>query len=129
MFDVPGPFVILAPTNNHRSVEVQEHLQRRGLAFIALEENVGVSDDGKFVAMDSNAAADEPLPTPVEDRQRVIREFTARHTCKVKDIQLAAGADQADYYKWLHGKIPDHYATCVDIERVLRDGIPKAGKG
>lgn len=46
LFNVPGPFVIAAPTNSHRSVEVQEHVQRRGLGFLALEDHVGLSDDG-----------------------------------------------------------------------------------
>ena len=123
LFDVPGPFVIVAPTGDHRSVEVQEHVQRRGLRFLALDEQVGLSDDGQCVAFDSKHEADQPLPTPVEDRERIVKEFTAQHRCKVKDIQVAAGADEADYYKWRHGKLPDHYSTCVDIERVLRDGL------
>jgi hypothetical protein len=124
LFDVPGPFVILAPSNNHRSVEVQEHLQRRGLGFLALEDSVGLSDDGQFVALDANGGSDQILPTPVEDRPRAVKEFTVRHKCKVKDIQEAAGADEADYYKWLRGKIPDHYSTCIAIERVLWGGLP-----
>jgi len=128
LFDVPGPFVIVAPTNNHRTVEVQEHLQRRGLGFVALEDAVGLSDDRQFVALDPDGSPDQPLPTPVEDRPRTVREFTVRHKCKVKDIQVAASADEADYYKWLHGKIPDHYSTCIAIERVLRSGAPKPGK-
>jgi len=123
LFDVPGPFVIVAPTNSHRSVEVQEHVQRRGLGFLAIEDHVGLSDDGQFVALDPNDGMDQPLPTPIEDRPRVVKEFTARHKCKVKDIQVAAGVDEADYYKWLHGKIPDRYSTSVAIERVLRDGL------
>ena len=123
LFDVPGPFVILAPTNSHRSVEVQEHVQRRGLGFLALEDHIALSDDGQFAALDPNDGVSEPLPTPMEDRPREVKEFTARHKCKVKDIQVAAGVDEADYYKWLHGKIPDHYSTSIAIERVLRDGL------
>ena len=128
LFDVPGPFVVVAPTDNHHSVNIQEHLQRRGLTFIALEDCVGVSDEGRFVALNPNGAADDPLPTPVEDRPRTVKEFTARHKCKVKDIQVAAGVDEADYYKWRHGKIPDHYSTCIDIERVLQRGFPTPAK-
>lgn len=128
LFDVPGPFVIMAPTNAHRSVEVQEHVQRRGLKFLALEEEVGLSDDGQFAGLDPGVAEDQLLPTPVEDRPRAVKEFTARQKCKVKDIQVAAGVDEADYYKWLHGRIPDHYSTCTAIERVLRDGLPKPVK-
>ena len=123
LFDVPGPFVIVAPTNTHRSVEVQAHLQRRGLSFIALEDVVGLSDGGQIRGAKAErigpAAADA-----VEDRPRAVKEFTARHKCKVKDIQEAAGIDEADYYKWLHGKLPDHYSTCMAIERVLWGGLP-----
>jgi hypothetical protein len=128
LFDVPGPFVIVAPTNNHRSVEVQEHVQRRGLRFLALDEHVGLSDDGQFAGLDPVAAADQSLATPVEDRPRTVKDFTTRHKCKVKDIQLAAAVDEADYYKWLHGRIPDHYSSSTAIERVLRHGIPKSAK-
>jgi hypothetical protein len=124
LLDVSGPFVILAPTSKHRSAEVQERLQRRGLAFLALEDRIGIVDDGQFVACDTPEDATRPQPTPVADRQRVVKEFTARYKCKVKAVQVAAGEDQADYYKWLHGKLPDHYSTCVAIERVLRDGLP-----
>ncbi|MDR3571903.1 MAG: hypothetical protein P4L81_07020, partial [Candidatus Pacebacteria bacterium] len=60
------------------------------------------------------------------DRRRVVKEFTERHKCKVKDIQLAAGVDEADYYRWLRGSKPDNYSFCMAIERVLRDG-PKGG--
>ncbi len=122
LFDVPGPFVIVAPTNTHRSVEVQEHVQRRGLQFLALDEHVGLSDDGQFAGLNPVPAVDQLLPTPVEDRPRIVKEFTSRHKRKVKDIQIAAGVDEADYYKWLHGRIPDHYSTSVAIERVLREG-------
>jgi hypothetical protein len=128
VFDVSGPFAIVAPTNAHRSVEVQEHVQRRGLKFLALEEQVGLSDDGQFAGLDPGVAENQLLPTPVEDRTRAVKEFTARHKCKVKELQAAAGVDEADYYKWVHGRIPDHYSTCTAIEQVLRNGIPRADK-
>lgn len=128
MFNVPGPFVILAPTSRHRDVALQEHLQRRGLGFLALDDVIGLSGDGQFAPIEAAEATTLPRPTPKEDRARVIREFTTSHKCKVKDIQVAAGVDEADYYKWLHGRIPDHYSTCTAIERVLRIGIPKPAK-
>ena len=37
----------------------------------------------------------------------------------------ADGLDEADYYKWMRGKTPDHYSTCVAIERVLHNGLPR----
>jgi hypothetical protein len=46
----------------------------------------------------------------------------------VAEIHETAGVHEADYYKWLNGTIPDHYSTCVAIEKVLVAGIPKRGK-
>lgn len=128
LFDVPGPFVIVAPTDDHRSVEVQEHVQRRGLSFVALEDHIGLAEEGHFAARVAAEDAHRARTTPVADRPRVIREFTSRHKCKVKEIQVAAGVDEADYYKWVHGRIPDHYSTCTAIERVLQIGISKPPK-
>ena len=128
LFNVPGPFVIVAPTSRHRDVDVQEHFQRRGIGFLALEDRVGLSDDGCFAALDFSDRTAQPLTTTIEDRPRVIKEFTTRHKCKVKDIQVAAGVDEADYYKWLRGKIPDHYSTSKAIEHVLQIGISKPPK-
>lgn len=46
----------------------------------------------------------------------------------MKNIQEAAGVDEADYYKWLNGKTPDHYSTCLSIERVLRVDLLPSGR-
>ena len=128
LLKVPGPFLVMAPTSRHRTVEVQEMLQGRGISFLALEACLGIDDAGRLVETDHQEAAIEFRATPKEDRARVVKEFLARHQCKVKDIQEAAGIHQADYYKWLKGSIPDHYSTCVAIEKVLVTGIPKRGK-
>jgi len=125
LLSVSGPMVLFAPTNHHRTIEVQEMLQRRGVTFLSLEEHVLVDEAGRLAAVDSQAAAGEIAATSPEDRRRVVKEFTARSHCKVKDIQEAAGVDEADYYKWLRGTTPDHYSTCVAIERVLRNGLTK----
>ena len=124
LLDVPGPFTILAPTNRHRTVKVQERLQSRGIKLLALEDHVAVPDDGRFAAINQHDVAAEPGSTPKEDRKRFVKEFIGRHQCKVRDIQEAAGVDEADYYKWLRGKTPDHYSTSVAIERVLQQGLP-----
>ncbi len=122
LLSVPGPFVMLAPTDRHRTVAVQELLQSRGILFLALSDHLHLEDAGRLVA-----TAPEPpgalRPTPVADRRRVVKEFVARNRCKVKDIQEAAGVDEADYYKWLRGKTPDRYSTSCALERVLRSGL------
>jgi hypothetical protein len=123
LLTVSGPFVLIAPTSRHRTMEVQELLHARGVSFLSMEEHILRDDEGRLVAVDPQAPGGEVPATAKEDRHRLVKEFTARNKCKVKDIQEAAGVDEADYYKWLRGKTPDHYSTCVAIERVLRNGL------
>jgi hypothetical protein len=123
--DVPGQFLILAPTNRHRSVQVQERLQARNVGYLCLEEQVFVDEHGRFTTTDPVESADTVAATPIADRKRVVKEFTRKHRCKVVDIQKAAGVYETDYYDWLKGADPDHYAHCVRIEQILRQGLPK----
>jgi hypothetical protein len=125
LLNASGPFVLVAPTNRHRTIEVQELLHQRGVSFLSLEEHLQLDGTGRLVAVDPQDAGGGIAPTPKEDRRRVVKEFTARNHCKVRDIQEAAGVDEADYYKWLRGKTPDHYSTSAAIERVLHDGLPR----
>jgi hypothetical protein len=124
LLDVTGQFVIMAPTNRHRTAGIQERLQARGIGYLCLEEQLLVDEENCFVSIDPLEAADEIPATPVADRKRVIKKFTRKHGCKVVDIQRAAGVHSTDYYKWLKGTIPDHYSTCIAIEKVLRAGLP-----
>lgn len=117
-----GPLVLMTPTNRHHTVEVQELLQRRGVGLATLDEQLAIDDAGQIIATQRPEFAGEIPPTPVPDRKRVVQTFLAQHRCKVKDLQDAAGVDRADYYKWVSGKLPDHYSTSVEIERVLRQG-------
>jgi len=116
--------MIVAPTNRHRSVDLQEHLQSRGVGFLCLEEQV-LADDHGLISIDPLESADTFPPTPVADREPVIKAFRKKHRCKVVDIQRGAGVHSSDYYKWLRGAIPDNYSTCIAIERVLVCGLPK----
>jgi hypothetical protein len=109
LLDVAGQFLILAPTNQFRTVQVQSRLQARNIGYLCLEDQVGVDDNGSFVSVDPVDSADRILATPVPDRKRLVEEFRAKHRCKVVEIQKAAGVHEADYYKWLNGSIPDHY--------------------
>ena len=120
LLKISGPFVLVVPTSRHRTIEVQEMLQQRGVTFISLDEHLRLDGAGRLVAVDLQDAPGEIRATPIEDRRRVVKEFASRNRCKVRDIQEAAGVDEADYYKWLQGKWPDHYSICVAIERVLR---------
>lgn len=124
LVNVSGPFVLVAPTSRHRTMEVQKMFHARGVSFLSLEEHILRDDAGRLVAVDPQAPDGEVPVTAKEDRPRAVKEFVARNKCKVKDIQEAAGVDEADYYKWLRGKTPDHYSTCVAIEQVLRNGLP-----
>jgi hypothetical protein len=128
LLDVSGQFLIMAPTNRYRSVQVQARLQARNIGYVCLEEQVGVDENGCFVSVDPIDSADRIPATPVADRKRVIAEFRVKHECKVVEIHEAAGVHEADYYKWLNGSIPDHYSTCIAIEKVLVAGIPKRRK-
>jgi hypothetical protein len=128
LLSVAGPFVILAPTSRHRTVEVQEMLQLRGVSFLALDEQLLLDDAGRLVSVGPQDAGGEIRATPKEDRTRVVKEFVARNQCKVKDIQEAAAVDEADYYKWRSGNLPDHYTACQSIERILHFGLPKRSR-
>jgi hypothetical protein len=125
LLDVTGQFLVMAPTNEYRSMQAQSRMQARNISYVCLEEQVGVDENGSFISIDPRNSADRIPATPVADRKRMIAEFRVRHQCKVSDIQRAGGVDESDYYKWLNGRIPDHYSTCLDIERVLEFGLPK----
>jgi hypothetical protein len=127
LVDVSGQFLILAPTNQHRCVQVQERLQARRIGYVCLNDQVGVDQNGCFVSVDPLDSANAIPTTPVANRKGAIADFRARHSCKVVDIQRSAGVDKSDYYKWLNGSIPDHYSTCIDIERVLQSGPLQRG--
>lgn len=91
-----------------------------------------VTDEANNIVDTNSIAIGDGIPlTPVVEHKRVVLEFLMHHRCKVKDLQDAAGVDRAGYYKWLNGSLKDHYSTCVEIERVLRQGPhpPKAQQG
>lgn len=123
--DIGVQFLILAPTNRFRSVAIQERLQRHNVGYLCLEEQVFVDEHGRFTTSDPIESADTVPATPVADRKRVVKTFTKKHRCRVADIQKAAGVYETDYYGWLRGDDPDHYAHCIRIEQILLHGLPK----
>lgn len=128
LLDVTGQFVIMAPSSRYRSVYVQERLQARGTEYLCLEEQIFLDDADRFSTIDAMDSADIFQPTSAIERKRVVAAFRSKNMCKVVDIQSAAGVDESDYYKWLNGKIPDHYSTCMRIERLLYSGLPRRFK-
>jgi hypothetical protein len=50
---VPGPFVLVAPTDQHREISLQEHFERRGISFVSLAEQVQLDEDGCLVSVES----------------------------------------------------------------------------
>jgi len=125
LLDVSGPFLIVVPTNRFRSVEIQKRLQRYNVGYLCLEEQVFIDEHGRFTTTDPIESADTVPATPVADRKRVVKAFTKKHRCKVTDIQRAAGVYETDYYGWLNGDDPDHYAHCIRIEQILLRGLPE----
>jgi hypothetical protein len=128
LLNMAGPFVLVAPTKRHRTLEIEEMMQARGVGFLALEDHLLLDDAGRLTSVDPQETRGETPATPKEDRSRMVKDFTARNHCKVKDIQDAAAVDEADYYKWLRGKLPDHYAACRSIEKILHHGLPKRSR-
>jgi hypothetical protein len=55
----------------------------------------------------------------------VVKAFTSRHQCKVKDIYETAAVDESDFYKWRRGELPDTSQKSRDVERILHQGLPR----
>ena len=122
---LPGPFVLLAPTDRHRDVSLQEHFQRRGVGFVSLEEQILLDDAGRFVSLDPLEGVDDLPPTPPEDRQRLMDAFRVKNDCTVQAIADEAEVHVRDLYKWISGQLKDVSKKSRRIEAVLRRGFVK----
>lgn len=111
--------IVVAPTRNYLTADLQEQLTARRCEFISLEESIGVDERGQFVAFEPTIAS-EILPTPVEQRQRVVNDFKERHAYTVDVICQDAQVDRSDFYKWLRGELADHLGKSKRIEDLLR---------
>ena len=69
---------------------------RRGITYITLEDQVLVDDRRGFLVLDPIDSVDSLPPTPIADRQRMIREFRQKHKSKVYQIQEAAGVQDPE---------------------------------
>ena len=115
----PTPFVAIAPTSNHLTVELRENLARRQSDFISMEERVGLSEDGRFVALEITDA-DEITPTPVEQRHAVVEKHKSDFNCTDQIIYEDAGVHKSDFYKWMKGTLGNKSSKSKRIEETLR---------
>jgi hypothetical protein len=115
----PTPFVAVAPTGNLLTVELREHLDRRQSDFISMEDRVGLSEDGRFVALEITDA-DEIAPTPVEQRPAVVDQYKRAFGYTVDNICEDAGVNRSDFYKWMKAKLDDKSGKSIRIEQALR---------
>jgi hypothetical protein len=125
LLDVPGPFVLAAPTNGHRDVRIQGQLQARGISFLSLEEQILLTGDGKFAGIDPLEITDQAPVTPSKDRQRVIDVFRVKYDCTVQAIADEAEVHIRDLYKWIAAQLKDSSKKSKRIEAVLRRGLPQ----
>lgn len=57
LLEVPGPFLLVAPTNRCRSVALQERLLARSVEYLALEDEVGLNEQGAFARIEAQEAS------------------------------------------------------------------------
>jgi hypothetical protein len=122
LISVQGPFVLVAPTDRHRDVAIQERLQTRGISFISLDEQLLLNGDGGFVSLDPTDADGLP-PTPVADRERVVNSFRAKYDTTVQKLADEAEVHIRDLYKWVAGQLSDKSKKSKRIEAVLQRGM------
>ena len=118
-FSCPTPFVAIAPTSNHLTVELRENLARRQSDFISMEDRVGLSGDGRFVALEITDA-DEIAPTPVEQRPAVVDQYKRDFGYTVDNLCEDAAVNRSDFYKWMKGKLDSKSGKSIRIEGALR---------
>jgi len=115
----PTPFVAVAPTSNHLTVELRENLARRQSDFISMEERLGLSEDGRFVALEITDA-DEITLTPVEQRPAVVEKYNIDFDYTDQLIYEDAGVHKSDFYKWKSGTLSNKSSKSKRIEETLR---------
>ena len=115
----PTPFVAVAPTGAHLTVALRENLDRRQSSFISMEDRVGLSEDGRFVALEITDA-DEIAPTPVLQRPALVAQYKLDFEYTVDGICRDAKVNRSDFYKWMKGKLDDKSGKSSRIEEALR---------
>jgi hypothetical protein len=120
LLDVTGQFLVMAPTNEYRSVQAQSRMQARNIAYICLEEQVSVDDRGAFVAIDPVDSADRTPTTPIPQRHAVVEKFKTDFDCTDQVIYQDASVHRSDFYKWVSGGLADKSSKSRRIEETLR---------
>ena len=126
LLEVQGRFILIAPTNRHRTSAIQELIQTRAVTFTFLEDRILVDGEGHLVAVDPVTGGDDWRPTPFERRDELIREFRQKNEdCTIKQICYWANVSRGDFNKWKNAKpeVPDTSVKAIRTERLLQLGI------
>lgn len=123
----PEKFVLLAPTMRHKDLEVHDLLERRGIAFAALEDCLSIDAAGSFVAARTglfpfHGPGDLRPPTQVGERATKVQKFLQTHGLTIKDILNALNLDRRDFNRWRKGDLPDSSTKSKKIEGYLHQG-------
>ena len=119
-----SPFFVIAPTSAHVTVELHQELARRQCTLITLEDRVGLSADGRFVALELTGANEIP-PTQVDQRANVVAAYQRKYECTVKSIHDGVNVNRSDFYKWKKGLLKDSSDKARRIEETLRVPPPQ----
>jgi hypothetical protein len=114
-----SPFVVVAPTSVHVTVELLRELTLRQCTLIPLEDRVGLSPDGRFVALELTGTT-EIAPTPVGQRSAAVAAYQRDYGSTIKAICERAAVDPSDFYKWKKGLLKDSSDKARRIEEALR---------
>jgi hypothetical protein len=111
----------------HKDLEVHDLLERRGIAFAALEDCLSIDAAGSFVAARAglfpfHGPGDLRPPTQVGERATKVQKFLQTHGLTIKDILNALNLDRRDFNRWRKGDLPDSSTKSKKIEGYLHQG-------
>ena len=121
----PLPFVFITPTNRFVTSAISDLLQVRNSSLVVLEDRVGISDEGSFVALEPSGG-ESIVATDVEKRPAVVDDYKRIYDTTDEAIFETARVDKSDFYKWIAGKIKNTSVKAKRIEEVLRTSPRRA---
>jgi len=119
------PFVFITPTNRFVTSAISDLLQVRNSSLVVLEDRVGISDEGSFVALEPSGG-ESIVATDVEKRPAVVDDYKRIYDTTDEAIFETARVDKSDFYKWIAGKIKNTSVKAKRIEEVLRTSPRRA---